>query len=1412
MLWCILAIGQAHAQEVPGDLQRPAPQPPVEGQAHLQGVYLDDSFEANELIGEVREAVHRKDWGQAVVKVQRLLQEFERKIISWDDGIYISIRDFINREVAAWPAEGLVAYRGYFEPIARGAFDEAIQGRDAVALADTFERYFCTATAIRAGDTLAQIHIEQGHFAPAQAIYERLLAAHPDADINNLEWQSRLAVCLALAGKGDAASELLLRAGRPLEQHLINWKGRHEPCASVIAEIEGNPVSVAVPAATTEWPMFGGDGTRNLLPQMGALPTAPLWTFDGFTPSTLARAEGYFQSSSYRSAYDSGKFLALQPIVTDGMVILSDALRVWARHRETGAEAWSYEGISPMSPDGGWGDRAVPPLHGCAALNGRVYVELGSRPVSYYGYQPPEIQSMLVCLDAATGTRIWQHSPQDFGEDPREVQFEGPLLVDDEGIYAIVRRRKPFGFEDCYLWKFNEAGGLIWRTHLSSASTGGFGYRRPTLTIPTLIDGTVYVQTNLGTVAAVDALSGVVDWIRVYERQEVNLDDRWQRSSADRTYPWHYSPILHFADRNLLVALPLDVDDLILLDARTGEVEFRAPRSDLFHVETILGILGGKLYGVGEQAFAWDIATHKISWSRPLGNESLYGRAALSQSHVFVPSRAGLSAFALDGGNPAFMQWDPTEEGGNVVLLSNEILIAGNSRITAYGLREDVFARLQAEIDRRPADPWPVLRLAEVAYRTAATHAPGGAKTADYQRGLQALREAVRRGGGFASALEPTLKERLFEHCILFARFHLNEQPPDTSAAIELLTMAGQCPPNAEATLRQKDRLAGTYALKNDYTNVIRQYHQIMLDRSLHELPWPGPDSEGQPAKRVCRRRIAEIIMEYGRAPYQPFDDKAATWLVTATQAIDVKKLDQLIEAMPNALAAPQALIAKGRILRDQRGEPLLAARAFYAALTRYPSQRDPADTMRQLADCYVLADKPALAYQWLTRAARRFPTARLEYLGRQITFSEYRDKLPSIHANSSPKQPIIRACARAAFSLPHDGELEMLRARSPADGKTDWSRALVFDHGVVRALDPTTGGEMWPAPLEVRQQPALLAGRKDVIVLTTQYEILGVGPSNGEILWRHGQFPATIDEPDTDPESFPAWRMHRLQNDRLISIRDDAHIVCLDVVSGKVIWQRDLKHGVAHSMSASEELIIYCAHQEETQVCTVLSAENGEPQRSIEISPDRPILDIILTYAGNAVLVTAQSLIAVDPLRGKVEWQVEFADNLQLDTIHVVLDGIVLATGGENILKLNVDDGERMWQSDALHRRPTEMDLLVNDSYIYAVTSETVHSVDLLSGRTLGQIRLPPDLILVHVQRTDQHLLLICRSLDGEEETVDFSAYFAPLPIQVDRLLEPQQLEPLGRFAKRIDFGCYDHAILGVLENALQGWVDASN
>ena len=180
ILGCIDPLQYVNAQDPPAELGQVQPALNADDQPPPDGVYLNDSFEADELLKDALESAARHDWRSAMDKLNQVLQEHGHQVVALEPNLYIGISDHVNRQIADWPAEGLDAYRQRYEQTAGDLYRQAAQALDISALSRVYHGFFCTAAATRAGSTLAETHLEAGRFGEAKKIFLQLLDRHPD--------------------------------------------------------------------------------------------------------------------------------------------------------------------------------------------------------------------------------------------------------------------------------------------------------------------------------------------------------------------------------------------------------------------------------------------------------------------------------------------------------------------------------------------------------------------------------------------------------------------------------------------------------------------------------------------------------------------------------------------------------------------------------------------------------------------------------------------------------------------------------------------------------------------------------------------------------------------------------------------------------------------------------------------------------------------------------------------------------------------------------------------------------------------------------------------------------------------------------------------------------------------------------
>jgi len=1320
--WSALA-DLATAQDAP----RPGPLP-----ADHPDVYLRDSFEAEEWIAQARRHASKGDWAGASSNLHRVVEVHADKLTRVAAGYYVSIPQRVSRLIASWPPEGLQAYRRETEPQARQQLAEARRQRRIEPLLAVADRYFCTSSGADAADLVGQLALEAGDFPLAVMMYSRLLAEHPDRAALRVRALPPLAIAHALAGQAEAAQALAAQAAHaPQGSPEVTWMGRSQPLASLIESLLVEVRPAAEPEVAFSWPLFGGDPARNRAAALGVDRLAILWRLEQIGDATLVPEED--RSTAYRRALDRGRFLAMNPVVANETVYIQDSQRVWALELRSGKLAWRYNGFAEARGDSLSADTELSRWYAPTVFGSRVYACLGSEVVSYYGYEPPESTSALVCLDASSGEELWRVDRARLGSAFEEMDFESTPIVQAGKVYVVVRRKRSFGFEDCFLCRLDADDGAVeFRTHLGSASTGGFGYRRSTLTIPALFEDTVYVVSNLGTIAAVDGHSGRVRWLRLYERISEAQWRRQGRGSTQDLRPWEFNPLICSAER--LFVLPTDATSLLVLDRTTGDVTHSASLEELAWIQSLLSVDGSRIYGVGKQAFCYDLEAGTMVWRSELPeDQEPLGRGILTDQQLLVPTGGGVCAFDRRNGGVA-VQPGEVSGGGNLLALPGLLLQAGSDHLTAYARKGDVLNRLRRRLEDSPADPIPALDLAELLFRTG-----------DTAESLAALDRAIARAGGFARPIKARLKRRIFDDCLAFAEALADRPDVEAKLTHGLYRRAAQCPPDALAHLTYRWRWAALHERAGSFGEAVDLYQQAIADRTLRETEYAAEGDRPEPAGRLAEAQIARLIGLHGREVYERFDKQAAQWLAAAANAEDLGLLVRLLETYPNSQSAPAALEARGRLLL-RRGDTLEAVRAFYAALFRYPRQADAPALMKQIADCYLQAGHPEHAWRWLTKAAREHPEATVEIDGRRLTLRQYRDRLGDIRSRVEPSRPHLDPPIEDGYQRPFNEPFWLLDPLFAAAPQASWRTFLVYVAQGLRAFTAETNEELWESPAPCPHRPELLLVTPQGMVLATGHRIFALDATAGRRLWQHGRRPPELDEPQADPEDFAAFVSFGLAGRTLVALREDGGAICLQTDTGRVVWQRQLEYHPAGAVAMSSSRIVYHALRFGQPIYCLLDAASGEPIRVIEPEDDRQPEHLMLTLEGFVLVVTSQTVDCFDPATARRIWHLRRDGGILAGAVKLDVDGLYLSDDGQHLEKLRLTDGQTIWRSkppsDPVHRGTDSMTIGLYDGQVLVSTESRVFVLSSTDGRLLWEGTVPRGIRFGHRFLTESYFV----------------------------------------------------------------------
>jgi len=133
----------------------------------------------------------------------------------------------------------------------------------------------------------------------------------------------------------------------------------------------------------------------------------------------------------------------------------------------------------------------------------------------------------LVCLDRRTGKEKWVVRPGQLAEPLKQLELNGTPLVVNDSVFITGHSTAGVQFQDCYLLCFDLDGHFRFATYVCSANSSATIFDGDLGTPARMFalaysSGRVFVLSNLGALAAVDAFDGKIVWLNLYPHQTNN--------------------------------------------------------------------------------------------------------------------------------------------------------------------------------------------------------------------------------------------------------------------------------------------------------------------------------------------------------------------------------------------------------------------------------------------------------------------------------------------------------------------------------------------------------------------------------------------------------------------------------------------------------------------------------------------------------------------------------------------------------------------------------------------------------------------------------------------------------------------------------------------------------------------------
>lgn len=996
-------------------------------------VFVPDSSKAAEQFRLAERLEGQREWAKAADVYQEIVDTLGDRVmpVAAEDGTggeggprYETVARQVERQMSRWPEAGLRVYRERFERAA----SELASDDDPSPWSQAVDRYFVTTAALEAGKRLIDHRIEQGDLGGAESVLRRLLGMHPKVSGGGADAAERAGLlaraALVSAGLGDAAgAEAHLGAIRDAGGARLTLGGRAMTMASLEEAVAGQLAwSRTDVDGAAWWRMPGGTPARNAISTATAKPTARVGLIE--LPELQSRRGGrpvqpallQQQREQDERARRDGSAAVIYPAADGGQLFFQDGSRLWGVSIDSGLPLAGWVTTHTSTTPGVYTiPRPVPPVnshqYSVTLTADSVLAVMGFSDVRAQQWTGQEVtpgQPRVVRLDRETGRVVWEAVPRQWPESfeaLRGVDLSGSPVVVGDSVFVAARGSKGNQFNDAYVVCLDyETGRPRWITFVASAAgsmqmwmDGSAG--AATVTHLAAAGGRVFFQTNLGAVAALDAVSGRPEWITTYARDGVADRPGWGRNIRLSTMPgavrpWSYNPPI--VSGGLVFSLPTDGRELLILDATDGRTVKRIPMAEFDRAEMLLHANAERVIVASENAvFAVDWQKHRttplppgdegyVLWRSDLAGSAVRGRPFVTQTALFVPTQARLLVIDPSGGKalasvPDYgRRWEGVEGQGHVIAAGDHLVIAGMGRVEIHTDLTVAEARYREDVAARPTSPEPRLRWAEVMFNAgrldeaagllseaaeliAAGHDPSGAAVARlYASALSMGDSMARQSGVNPTAVVATLTPQQSDALARARAFY------QRAAAVAATPVQH---------VEYRRRLASILTAQGSLEDAAAVWQEVLSTPAYREVA-VQEESGGYAmvAGRIARREIGEIVRRSPGA-YARFEREAADKLAAA---MGPAELIALAQQYPNSRSAPEALFRAAERLEVDR-ELRSAERVLRELFVGHPTfsrRAEVAEAMARVA--LATPGRLEVAQARLAMGGRLFPTFRL--------------------------------------------------------------------------------------------------------------------------------------------------------------------------------------------------------------------------------------------------------------------------------------------------------------------------------------------------------------------------------------------------------------------------------------------------
>ena len=643
-----------------------------------EAMTLDIDSTVTKRLASIEDFIAEKQWDTVATLLRQTQAEKPDKLVAIAPGWYVGVARFCQCQAASMPPPALAAYRRLMDATAKKWFDDTERlfasdpARQRIAWLRIVRQAFASSSGDEALNRLAEQSFEQADYATARTYWEMQLPAagslraaaglgllrHPEPSGDAALIRAQLILC-SLFEKDVARAGHELAVFRRLHGNSVGRiAGRDGMLAELLSQMQDRSPAAESPKDSTP------DFDRRL------------WSVQ--LPSQLARGDR-----------------DIVPLIIGGTLFATNGEAVFAFDAATGRPKWSEPDDSPLDAHAAvihsLADPVVPklpidgrPRNSLSVFGDRLYARLGTS-ITARAKQETNSHSELVGLDISVGEGklVWRVAAEEIDpQDPLSAtslwNFDGAPVADLQRVYVILRRSLPQ--EQLNVACFDaETARLLWnrKIGITVAATEETVNSTSHLQV-TLAEDSVFVSTDAGAIAALDAHDGAIRWLRTYASDAV-LTSRGSRRDG------HAPPVYH--DGTLYVA-PLDSDLLLAIHAESGLLLWQREWPD--PLQSVLGVAGNTLIVQGRSLWGVELATGEPAWpSRRVGSDDpegfSFGQGALIGGEVWWPNRDDLLVVAARSGQITrriTIRESLRLTGGDLTACGRSLVISRGSQLT----------------------------------------------------------------------------------------------------------------------------------------------------------------------------------------------------------------------------------------------------------------------------------------------------------------------------------------------------------------------------------------------------------------------------------------------------------------------------------------------------------------------------------------------------------------------------------------------------------------------------------------------------------------------------------------------------------------------------------------------------------